>query len=60
MTADHGPAVPAIYEAGLDSDASFETTAPTWTTWDSTHLAEHRRDAEVAGQRRAGARNDHQ
>jgi len=41
---------------GLDGgDASFETTAPTWTTWDSTHLAEHRRDGEVAGQRRAGS-----
>jgi L-amino acid N-acyltransferase YncA/2-polyprenyl-3-methyl-5-hydroxy-6-metoxy-1,4-benzoquinol methylase len=55
MTADHGPAVLAIYQAGLDGgDASFETTAPTWTTWDSTHLAEHRlvaidQDDEVLG-----------
>jgi L-amino acid N-acyltransferase YncA/DNA-binding transcriptional ArsR family regulator len=43
MTAGHGPAVLAIYQAGLDGgDASFETTAPNWTTWDANHLAGHR------------------
>jgi L-amino acid N-acyltransferase YncA/precorrin-6B methylase 2 len=43
MTAEHGPAVLAIYQAGLDGgDASFETAAPPWETWDTTHSAAHR------------------
>ncbi|GAA1664561.1 GNAT family N-acetyltransferase [Fodinicola feengrottensis] len=43
MTSAHAPAVLAIYQAGLDSgDASFETTAPCWRTWDATHAAQHR------------------
>ena len=43
MAAEHGPAVMAIYQAGLDGgDASFETTAPDWSTWDTDHLTDHR------------------
>ncbi|HTR68600.1 MAG TPA: GNAT family N-acetyltransferase [Mycobacteriales bacterium] len=43
MTAEHADAVLAIFQAGLDTgNASFETTAPDWVTWDSTHLADHR------------------
>jgi L-amino acid N-acyltransferase YncA/2-polyprenyl-3-methyl-5-hydroxy-6-metoxy-1,4-benzoquinol methylase len=43
MTAKHGPAVLAIYQAGLDGgDASFETAAPTWDAWGAAHLAQHR------------------
>jgi L-amino acid N-acyltransferase YncA/2-polyprenyl-3-methyl-5-hydroxy-6-metoxy-1,4-benzoquinol methylase len=43
MTAQHAEAVLAIYQAGLDTgQASFETTAPDWATWDTGHLAEHR------------------
>jgi arsenite methyltransferase len=43
MTAAHGAGVLTIYQAGLDDgDASFETTAPDWTTWDANHLTEHR------------------
>jgi len=55
MTAEHGPAVLAIYQTGLDSgDASFETTAPTWTAWDTNHLTKHRfvavdQDSRVLG-----------
>ncbi|MCD0449391.1 N-acetyltransferase family protein [Actinocorallia sp. API 0066] len=33
----------AIYQAGLDTgDASFETQAPTWETFDSSKLPDHR------------------
>lgn len=33
----------AIYQAGLDTDeASFETVAPLWEAFDSSHLAAHR------------------
>ena len=43
MRAEHGPAVLAIYQAGLDSGvASFETTAPSWERWDAAHLSAHR------------------
>jgi L-amino acid N-acyltransferase YncA len=37
------PAVRAIYQAGIDGgDATFETTAPDWATWDAAHLPGHR------------------
>jgi L-amino acid N-acyltransferase YncA len=55
MTAAHAEAVLAIYQAGLDGgQASFETTAPSWLDWDSSHLPEHRyvtvdRDGRVTG-----------
>ncbi|HVV74668.1 MAG TPA: GNAT family N-acetyltransferase [Mycobacteriales bacterium] len=43
MTAAHAATVLAIYQAGLDTgNASFETTAPDWATWDANHLPEHR------------------
>jgi len=43
MTAVHGPAVLAVYQAGLDTrDASFETAAPAWDRWDGAHLPDHR------------------
>ena len=43
MTAEHADAVLMIYQDGLDTgNASFETTAPDWFTWDTSHLADHR------------------
>ena len=43
MRAEHGPAVLAIYEAGIATgNASFETQAPDWPTWDRKHLPDHR------------------
>jgi L-amino acid N-acyltransferase YncA len=43
LTAQHSPAVLAIYQAGIDTgDATFETAAPDWPTWDGGHLPEHR------------------
>ena len=43
MTANDAEAVLAIYQQGLDTgQASFETAAPDWTTWDQGHLPAHR------------------
>ncbi len=43
MTAEHADRVLAIYQAGLDTgQASFEITAPDWSTWDAAHLPDHR------------------
>ncbi|NES27003.1 GNAT family N-acetyltransferase [Micromonospora terminaliae] len=43
MTPDDADRVLAIYQAGLDGgDASFETTAPIWTAFDSGKLPDHR------------------
>ncbi|MFD8703616.1 GNAT family N-acetyltransferase [Kitasatospora sp. NPDC059648] len=42
MLAEHAEQVLAIYQAGIDGDATFETTAPTWDAFDATRLAEHR------------------
>lgn len=43
MREDDAERVLAIYQAGLDGgDASFETTAPNWATFDAAKLAEHR------------------
>lgn len=43
MTEAHADAVLAIYQAGLDTgDASFETTAPSWSAWSDAHLPDHR------------------
>jgi L-amino acid N-acyltransferase YncA len=43
MTAADGPAVLAIYQAGIETGhATFETAAPTWAAWDAGHLAGHR------------------
>lgn len=43
MTTDDADHVLAIYQAGLDGgNASFETTAPTWTAFDQGKLPDHR------------------
>jgi len=43
MTEADGPAVLAIYQEGIDSgDATFETAAPDWASFDASHLAGHR------------------
>ena len=43
MRPEHGPQVLAIYQAGMDTgNATFETTAPSWTAFDQRHLPEHR------------------
>ena len=54
LTAADWPAVRAIYEEGIASgDATFETDAPSWQSWDAAHLPEHRLvarlDDEVVG-----------
>jgi L-amino acid N-acyltransferase YncA len=52
MTAADAGAVLAIYQAGLDTgQASFETRAPDWASFDAARLADHR---YVARDRRAG------
>jgi L-amino acid N-acyltransferase YncA len=43
LAAGDWPAVRAIYEEGIASgNATFETEAPTWESWDASHLPEHR------------------
>ncbi|MFI6263207.1 GNAT family N-acetyltransferase [Micromonospora sp. NPDC051006] len=43
MAAGDANLVLAIYQAGLDTgNASFETVAPNWATFDANKLAEHR------------------
>ncbi|WP_424217808.1 GNAT family N-acetyltransferase (plasmid) [Streptomyces sp. BI20] len=43
MAAGHAERVLAIYQAGIDEgNATFETTAPPWTTFDTARLPEHR------------------
>jgi L-amino acid N-acyltransferase YncA len=43
MLPEHADQVLAIYQAGIDDgDATFETTAPTWETFDAEKLPEHR------------------
>lgn len=43
MLPEHAGQVLAIYQAGIDEgDATFETTAPTWQTFDTGKLPEHR------------------
>jgi phosphinothricin acetyltransferase len=40
---EHWPAVKAIYEGGLATgNASFQTSAPSWEEWDSSHLKHSR------------------
>jgi len=52
MTPADAAAVLAIYQAGLDTgNASFETAAPDWDTFDRTRLPDHRHVATtVAGE----------
>ena len=48
MTAGDWPYVRDIYEAGIATgNATFETSAPRWESWDASHLAEHRVVATV-------------
>ncbi|AYV26222.1 N-acyltransferase YncA [Streptomyces sp. ADI95-16] len=43
MTADHGEQVLVIYRAGIgEGNATFETEAPDWRTFDSAKLPSHR------------------
>ncbi|MBC6612791.1 N-acetyltransferase [Hymenobacter sp. BT507] len=43
LTEAHWPAVRAIYEAGIATgNATFETQAPEWATWDQAHLTHSR------------------
>ena len=43
MTAADWPAVREIYEAGIATgNATFETAAPSWETWDGSHIDGHR------------------
>ncbi|WP_062993898.1 GNAT family N-acetyltransferase [Nocardia anaemiae] len=43
MRPEHAEQVLAIYQLGIDDgDATFETTAPTWTEFDNTKLPDHR------------------
>ena len=51
MRPDDWPAVQSIYEVGIATgNATFETDAPDWSTWDAAHLPEHRLVARVDGQ----------
>src|SRR5271163_1530084 len=43
MLAEHADQVLAIYQAGIDEgDATFETAAPSWETFDAEKLPGHR------------------
>ncbi|NJN80986.1 MAG: N-acetyltransferase [Caldilineaceae bacterium] len=49
LTGDDWPAVKAIYEQGIATgNATFETTAPDWESWDRGHLAHSRLVARSA------------
>jgi L-amino acid N-acyltransferase YncA len=46
----HWPSVVRVFEDGIATrNATFETEAPTWAGWDSSHLPEHRFVALRAG-----------
>jgi phosphinothricin acetyltransferase len=48
MAPDDWPTVCSIYEAGITTgNATFETSAPDWSEWDASHLADHRLVATV-------------
>ncbi|KAA3436573.1 GNAT family N-acetyltransferase [Rufibacter hautae] len=43
LQSEHYPQVKAIYEQGIATgNATFETTAPTWETWNMSHLPHSR------------------
>jgi L-amino acid N-acyltransferase YncA len=51
MRADDWPAVRTIYEQGIATrQATFETEAPPWESWDAAHLAGPRLVAEEDGE----------
>lgn len=48
---EHWPGVARIFEDGIATrNATFETEAPTWDDWDSSHLPEHRLVALLGGE----------
>jgi len=50
MTSKDADSILRIYQSGLDSgEASFETTAPDWTTWDAKYLPFCRLVYELGG-----------
>jgi phosphinothricin acetyltransferase len=54
LRSEHWPEVARIYAGGIATgNATFETEVPTWESWDSSHLDEHRfvalLDGEVVG-----------
>jgi L-amino acid N-acyltransferase YncA len=50
MRAEDWPAVRTIYEQGIATrQATFETEAPAWETWDAGHLGDPRLVAEEDG-----------
>lgn len=50
MTAEHWPAVAAIYQAGIDSgQATFETRPPSWEEFDAAKLDHPRLVARTGG-----------
>src|SRR5262245_7249353 len=51
---EHWPGVVRVFEDGIATrNATFETEAPSWDGWDSSHLPEHRfvalRGGDVVG-----------
>ncbi len=55
MRPEHADQVLTIYQLGIDeSNATFETTAPTWEVFDAAKLAEHRLVALDTGGRVLG------
>ncbi len=51
LTADAWPAVEKIYAAGIATkNATFELTAPDWTTWNSSHRPDCRLIARVGSE----------
>jgi phosphinothricin acetyltransferase len=55
MRPEHADQVLAIYQLGIDEGhATFETTAPTWATFDAAKLPDHRLVAVDAGDRVLG------
>jgi len=51
LTRDHYQSVTGIYQEGIETgNATFETSAPDWETWDKAHLSHSRIVALVDGQ----------
>jgi phosphinothricin acetyltransferase len=51
LRSEHWPGVVHVFEDGIATkNATFETEAPTWEAWDSSHLPEHRLVALRAGE----------
>jgi phosphinothricin acetyltransferase len=51
MTDAHGPAVMAIYQAGIEEgNATFETRAPDWAAFAASRLPAHRYVATAGGE----------